>query len=405
MNADAWRVTLVAALLMAIASGLRSAQGLFVSVLNGSTGLGLASLSLVFAVGQLTQGFSQPALGALADRVGAARVIVVSALAFALATAVIALESAPIAVALALIAASVAAGTLGASPLLLGEVNRRVDAARAGFAAGLVSAGVPLGQLVLGPGTQQVIERCGWRGALLATAVVGLCALPLARMLRRPGAQTAAPTERPPSQPIADVLRDRRFWLVAGSFCACGFHVAFLAVHMPGVIERCGLSASVAGIWIAVAAAANIAGSLAIGHALRSHDGARLLVAIYLLRALGIVGLLLLTPSVEVMLGFALVMGASHMATLPPTAQLVARQHGVQRLASLLGIVMLVHQLGSFAGIWFGGWAAQATGNDRLLWLVDIGLALGAATLVWPLRARRDRHTATRIGAAVQPQG
>ena len=118
-----------------------------------------------------------------------------------------------------------------------------------------------------------------------------------------------------------------------------------------------------------------------------------------------IVALLLLPPPVEVMLGFACVMGASFMATLPPTAQLVARQHGVQRLGTLLGIVMLVHQLGSFVGIWFGGWAAQATGSDRLLWLVDIGLALGAATLVWPLRARRDRRTVARIGAAVQPQG
>jgi len=110
-----------------------------------------------------------------------------------------------------------------------------------------------------------------------------------------------------------------------------------------------------------------------------------------------------MTPPTEaVLLIFALVMGASHMATLPPTAQLVARHHGVQRLASLLGVVMLVHQVGGFAGIWLGGWAAEVTGNDRLLWLIDIGLALGAVALVWPLRDRISRRVAGSISVAVQ---
>jgi hypothetical protein len=72
------------------------------------------------------------------------------------------------------------------------------------------------------------------------------------------------------------------------------------------------------------------------------------------------------------------------MATLPPTSALVARQHGTQRLGALFGIVMLVHQVGSFGGIWFGGWAALATGSDQLLWGVDIALALSAMALVWP---------------------
>jgi predicted MFS family arabinose efflux permease len=192
---------------------------------------------------------------------------------------------------------------------------------------------------------------------------------------------------------VADVLRDGRFWRVAGSFGVCGFHVAFLAVHMPGVIERCGLPASLAGSWIAVAVAANIAGSLAVGAPLRRHDAGRLLVALYGGRALGIAMLLVLPVSTALMLAYAVVMGASHLATLPPTSQLVARHHGVERLGTLFGVVMLVHQLGSFAGIWLGGWLAHRSGDDRTLWLVDIALALGAAALVWPRRA------------APQPQG
>jgi len=178
------------------------------------------------------------------------------------------------------------------------------------------------------------------------------------------------------------------FWRVALSFGVCGFHVAFLGVHMPGVIERCGLPASLAGTWIAVAGAANIAGSVAMGFALKRGDAAVLLAATYLVRAAGVAAVVLLPATPAVMIGFAIVMGASHMATLPPTSQLVSRQHGVQRMGTLFGVVMLVHQVGSFAGIWLGGWAAEATGSDRLLWSVDIALAIAAALLVWP-RAQR----------------
>ena len=88
------------------------------------------------------------------------------------------------------------------------------------------------------------------------------------------------------------------------------------------------------------------------------------------------------------MLGFAAVMGASYMATLPPTAQLVSQRYGTAQLGMLFGVIMLVHQVGSFMGIWLGGWAVEATGSDQLLWLIDMGLALAAAAMVWPARAR-----------------
>jgi predicted MFS family arabinose efflux permease len=281
---------------------------------------------------------------------------------------------------LSLVASAVAGSAVGSNGLLIGEVNRGVPAARAGLAVGLVGAGASLGQLLLGPATQLAIDHRGWPWALAATGVAALLAMPLALPLRRRPLRSAMR----PVQPVADVLRDLRFWRVALSFGVCGFHVGFLGVHIPGVIERCGLPATLAGGWIAVSGAANIAGSLGIGLALKRHDPARLLAAIYAVRALGIVALLASPATPAVLIGFAVVMGASFMATLPPTSQLVARQHGIQRLGALFGIVMLVHQVGSFGGIWFGGWAALATGSDRLLWCVDIALALAAMAMVWP---------------------
>ncbi len=387
MNAAAWRATLAAATLMALVAGGRSVSGLFVSPLNSASGLGLANLSLALALGQLALGFAQPAVGALADRFGAARVIAGGAWLLAFTTALPVASPVPAMVALALVGSAVAGSAVGSNGLLVGELGRAVPAARAGFAVGLVGAGASVGQLLLGPVTQWSIDAHGWAVALAATAALSLVALPLAAPFRRP--IDAAPLR--PAQPVAEVLREWRFWRVAGSFGVCGFHVAFLAVHMPGVIERCGLPASLAGTWIAVAGAANVAGSVAMGWALKRLDPAPLLTGTYVARAAGIAALLVLPPTPATLLAFAAVMGASHMATLPPTSQLVAQQYGVARLGTLFGVVMLVHQVGSFAGIWLGGWAAEATGSDRLLWTIDIALALVAAVLVWP-RAAREAH-------------
>jgi predicted MFS family arabinose efflux permease len=380
MNAAAWRLTLAAAALMALVAGSRSAFGLFLSPLNTVSGIGLAHLSFALALGQLAIGFAQPLLGVLSDRCGAARIIVVGALLLALSTALPAAWPLAAVVLPALVASNAAGSAVASNGLLLGSLHRSVPAAHAGMAVALVGAGASAGQLLLGPATQWAISQRGWAWALVATAALSLLALPLARPFRRAPGHT--PEQR--SQPVADVLRDGRFWRVAASFGVCGFHVGFLSVHMPGVIERCGLPATLAGAWIAVAGGANIAGSLAIGMALQRHDAARLLAGLHLLRAAGVAALLLLPRTPAVILGFAVWMGASFIATLPPTSQLIARQHGVQRLGTLMGVVMLVHQLGSFVGIGFGGWAAQVTGGDNWSWRLDLGLALAAAALIWP---------------------
>lgn len=393
----ALRRTLAAATLLALVAGTRTAFGLFVGPLNTASGIGLAELSLALALGQLGIGIAQPLLGAGVDRFGAARVIVVGAVLLAATTAMPVAWPLPMVVAVSVVTSAVAGSAVGSNALLMGEVSRGRSAARAGVAVGVVGAGASVGQLVLGPATQWAIDTRGWDWALAGTAVAALLSLPLALAFRRRSAADDAPAAAA-AQPVVDVMRDLRFWRVAASFAACGFHVGFLGVHTPGVIERCGLPPSLAGNWIAVAGAANIAGSVGMGLALRRHDPARLLVLTYALRALGVATQLALPATPAVMTGFAVLMGATFMATLPPTTQLVARQHGAERLGTLIGVVMLVHQVGSFAGIWAGGWAAAATGSDGPLWLADITMALAAMALLWPHRARAA--TAWRSTAA-----
>jgi predicted MFS family arabinose efflux permease len=203
----------------------------------------------------------------------------------------------------------------------------------------------------------------------------------------------AAAAAAPGAAGLAAVLRQAAFWRIALAFGVCGFHVGFLGMHMPGVIERCGLPASLAGVWLAVLGAANIAGSLGIGWALRRHDAGLLLTALFLVRAACVSALLVLPPTAGVMLGFAVVMGLSWMAVLPPISQLLSQHFGTQRLGTLLGLVMLLHQAGSFAGIGLGGWIVARNGSDLWTWRIDIALALLAVVLVLPLaRNGRQRH-------------
>jgi len=384
MNPVALRCLLAATALMALVMGTRTAVGLFVSPLNTSTGIGLAGLGFALAVGQLAQGLAQPPLGWLADRYGTRRLMVVGAWLLCAATLTLALADSIAAFALAFVVVAVAGSAVGSNSLLFAEVGRRVPVEHRAMAFAIVSAGGSAGQLLISPGTQAVIETWGVVVALGATAALSLLALPLSRAFGQRSDQAA---ERPPSVAgrLHDVLRDSNFWLSAGSFGICGFHVGYLTIHMPGAIERCGLSPSLAGVWLAVLGAANIVGSLLAGVCLRHVSTQRFLMIVFAVRATSIASLLVLPVNPVTMLAFAVLMGLSYMALLPAISQQLAECFGLERLATVFGIVAVVHQAGSFAGAWLGGVVAERTGGDSLLWAIDIGLALTAIALQWLL--------------------
>jgi predicted MFS family arabinose efflux permease len=402
MSAPAWRCVLAATALMALVMGTRSAFGLFISPMNSATGIGLAGLGFAIAVGQLAQGVAQPPLGWLADRYGTARVMIIGGWGLAIATLALTVVDSVASMTLVAIAVAVAGSAVGSNSLLLAEVGRRVSIEQRAMAFAVVSAGGSAGQMLIAPATQAAIDGVGWILAIALTAGVGLLALPLARAF----AQRNAPAMRrePASAPAAvqDVLREPTFWFIALSFGVCGFHVAFLTTHMPGVIERCGLSPSLAGVWLAVLGVANIAGSLAAGVLLRRISTQAFLIGVFTLRAASIVLLLALPVSPLVMLGFAIMMGLSYMALLPAISQQVAERYGTGRLATIFGVVALVHQIGSFAGAWLGGVVAEATGRDTLTWSIDIGLALLAIAFQVRLGAARVKRAVTvaRLQAA-----
>ena len=191
---------------------------------------------------------------------------------------------------------------------------------------------------------------------------------------------------------VRRALADPSYRLLAAGFFVCGFHVTFLATHLPGVVASCGLSPEVGAWSLAVLGLFNIAGSLSIGW-LMSRGRWRLksmLSAIYAIRGVTVLLFVLAPKTTLVMLLFAAVMGLTFLSTVPPTAGLVARFFGTGNMATLFGLVMVTHQVGGFFGAWLGGKVYEANGSFDWIWYVDILLAVAAALLHMPIKELRQ---------------
>ncbi len=382
-SGGALAVTVAAVALLAVTMGTRSVFGLFLSPLNSASGLGVATISFAIAVSQLTWGVAQPFAGILAERIGAARVILGGTL-LAAAVGVIFpfAHGAPMLV--AVFALGGVAATVGSPSLLIGIVSQRVPAQQRGMVAGLIGSGGPLGQLVIAPATQVMISLGGWVSAALALAALALASLPLALAFRTPAAPARTAAAAPDS--LRKALNSPHYWIINATFFVCGLHVFFLMTHLPGVIELCGLPSSVSGMSLAALGLFSIAGSIAAGFVIQRCSMKRTLASLYAARGIGI-ALFMAAPKNELtVLAFSAWMGLTYMAVLPPTAGLIGRLYGAQRLATLLGITFLVHQAGAFLGAWLGGVVLERTGSYDLMWRLDLGLAALAAAVSLAVR-------------------
>jgi MFS family permease len=391
-------VLLAAAGTFALTMGARQSMGLFVNTLNTHTGVGLAAVSLAFAFGQLWWGLTQPVAGLIADRVGAGRVLIVGLLLVALGTALTPFmtSTAGLIFAIGVLAAG-GAGMAGPA-VLMAATTRLVPPERRGLASGIVNAGGSFGQFIFAPVAQGITAAAGWVSALYSLAAFTLLALPAAWVLRTrapEGAAAAASSSAPaaPREGVRAVLARALAlpsyrWLCAGFF-VCGFHVAFIATHLPGVVASCQLPPEVGAWSLAVIGLFNILGSLTIGWAI-GYQGGRwrmksLLSLIYAARALAVLVFVFAPKTSTTMLIFAAVIGFTYLSTVPPTAGLVARFFGPAHMAMLFGVVMLSHQVGGFLGAYLGGKSFEWTGGYDWMWWADIVLAVGAALAHLPI--------------------
>jgi MFS family permease len=398
-----WRtsgwILLGSALILALSLGVRHGFGLFLAPMSGDFGWGREVFAFAIALQNLMWGLAQPFAGALADRFGAAKVVFIGGVLYAVGLALMSLADSPLSLSLSA-GLLIGIGLSGTSfSVILGVVGRALPAEKRSMGMGIASAAGSFGQFAMLPGTLGLISWLGWSGALLVLAVLVAMILPLVGMLKDKPVVASGD-----DQTLVEALREAcshsGFWLLALGFFVCGFQVVFIGVHLPAYLVDQHLPATVGTTVLALIGLFNIFGTYTAGWLGGRMSKPRLLSALYLLRAVAIVLFLWAPLSQTTAYLFGITMGLLWLSTVPLTNGTVATLFGVRNLSMLGGIVFLLHQLGAFLGGWLGGLVYDHTGSYDLIWQVSILLSLMAAALNWPVRERPVPRLQPQAGIA-----
>lgn len=381
-------VLICGAIILSVSLGVRHTFGLFLQPIIMEHGWGREVFAFAIAVQNLVWGIAQPFAGMAADRRGAGPVILVGAVLFAAGVGLMAVAgSAPIFV----IAAGVLVG-LGLSgttmPVVFGAISRAMPPEKRSMAFGIAMSVGSLGQFLLLPGALVLIDRVGWAYSLVLLSVLSVAMLPLSFVLRENRKAQSGIAALGARDAAMLALGDRGFRLLSFGFFVCGFHVVFIATHIPAYLLDAGLSPATGSTVLALIGLFNIFGSLAAGWLGGKFRKPRVLALLYLARGVVIAGFVLLPTTATSAYVFAMLMGLLWLSTVPLTNGVVASMFGVANMSLLGGIVFLAHQIGSFLGGWLGGAAYDRLGNYDLIWSIAIGLSLLAALVNWPIRER-----------------
>ena len=383
---------LCAGCLIAILSfGPRSTMGFFLTPMTTTYGWSRETFALAIAVQNLVWGIGQPFAGILADKYGSARVIAGGGIIYAI--GLVGMGYTTDAVALQLTAGVlVGLGIAGAAYLLVTSAFARLlppEMRTIGFGVGTAAGSV--GQFLFAPLGQGFIAAFGWQTALLLMATFMLAIPVLAYALRgKPAATPARHGARDQSviEALSEAFGHGSYRLLVAGFFVCGFQIAFITVHLPPYLSDVGIPAVYGGYAIALIGFFNIFGAFASGYLAGRWPRRIMLVWLYLARGAVIALFVLLPPSIPSVLFFSAAMGLMWLSTVPPTQQLVVVMFGTRYLATLFGFVFLSHQVGSFFGVWLGGFLYDRTGSYEAVWWLSVALSLFAALVHLPIRER-----------------
>lgn len=396
----AWLLVFFASTILLITSGIRLSLGLFVEPISSNSSVTIAELSFALAITQLMWGVSQPITGALADRFGAWWVLLGGTLLLAVGCALVPFFVSQWGLVFTL-GILVAFGTgAGSFSVLMGQVANSTSAEHRGTASGIINAGSSFGQFLFAPLLQTLIflPYIGWQGAMYCLAVIVLLCLPLGYWLTHQQTaihtqqtlSTSSPaTESSLKHTIKRAFYNRSYILVHIGFFTCGFHIAFLVTHLPIEITLAGLKSNVASWSLALIGLANVVGSLFVGWCVGHYRSKYILFWMYLSRTV-LIGIYLMMPKTSTTFFiFAIALGLTWLATVPPTAATIGKLFGVRYLATLFGFTLLSHQIGAFFGAYLGGLAIERFGHYQWMWYADMILAFLAAVLNLPIQEEK----------------
>lgn len=386
-----WLIIAAGSIVAMFTFGPRSAMGFFQLPMLAETGWDRTTFGLAMAVQNLCWGLGQPFFGAIADRFGTWRVLAMSGLLYAAGLLIMAHASAPIWLHIGggvLVGLGIASGSFG---IVLSAFARNVSPEQRSLAFGIGTAAGSAGMFLFAPLSQGLISAYGWSDSLVYLGILMLL-VPFFAIPLRGNASTGRQAEAHYKQTIGEALKEalghKSYLLLVSGFFVCGYQVAFITAHFPAYIGDIGIDARYAVIALALIGFFNIIGSLSAGFIGQRYSKPYFLALIYLARSVAVSAFLLLPQSPTSVIVFAIVMGLLWLSTVPPTNALVAIMFGTRHLGLLGGIVFLSHQIGSFLGVWMGGYLYDRFGSYDPVWWLGVALGVFAAVVHWPIEEK-----------------
>jgi MFS family permease len=383
-----WLIIIAGCLIALLTFGPRSAMGFFQLPMLAEKGWDRSTFGMAMALQNLFWGAGQPFFGAIADKYGTWRVLLLSALFYSSGLAMMAWATSPGILYVGggvLVGLGIAAGSFG---VILSAFARNVSAASRTFVFGIGTAAGSAGMFVFAPISQGLIDRFGWSDALvylgLAMLIVPVLAIPL-RGNSSSGRTKEAQYKQSIGQALKEAFAHKSYLLLTTGFFVCGFQVAFITAHFPAYLGDIGIDATYAVLALALIGFFNIIGSLASGMISQRYSKPKFLAFLYLGRSILVTAFLLLPQTGTSVIVFAILMGLMWLSTVPPTNSLVAIMFGTRYLGMLGGIVFFSHQIGSFLGVWLGGYLYDHFGSYDPVWWLGVVLGIFAAIVHWPI--------------------
>jgi len=379
------QVLIFGSLMVTLSMGIRHGFGLFNLPITSANGWGRETYALVW-------GFAQPVAGALADRYGPFKIMVIGGFLYGLGLIGMALTSDPFLFNLAgglAIGIGLAATTYS---VVYGILGRNVSPEKRVWAMGITAAAGSFGQFLMMPLEQGLISNFGANEALIYLGLLASLMIPLAFCLRETGFTANQAGDQTIRQALSEAMGNRNFRFLMMGYFVCGFQVVFITLHLAPYLKDMSLKypeingATVATTALALIGLFNVIGTYYAGVLGQRFPKRFLLSGIYITRSVAITLFLLFPLSATTTYVFAAVMGVLWLSTIPLTNAIVAQIFGVKYLTMLSGVVFFSHQLGSFCGAYFGGYLYDLTGSYQIVWGIAIALGVFACLINLPIR-------------------
>ena len=383
-----WFMLLCGGMVLTLAIGIRQSFGLFLSPMTTDMGWGRETFALMIAIQNLVWGITQPIAGGIADRFGAAKTVAGSAILYAGGIYLMGQSADPVTFHITgglLIGMGLSGTSFG---VVLSAVSRAVPEHQRSMALGLAGAAGSLGQFCMVPLGQSFISAYGWPVALTLLASISLLMVLLAAGVSGRAGVQETDTRQTIREGLNEAFGHRSYWLLIAGFFVCGFHVTFIGTHLPAFLTDQKIDPSIAAFALSLIGLFNIIGSLGCGWLGGRFPKKNVLAALYFLRAAVIMIFILFPVTPFTALLFASCIGLLWLATVPLTTGVVGTIFGGQHLGMLFGIVFFSHQVGSFLGVWMGGYLYDTTGSYDTVWWAAVALGVIAALLHWPIEEK-----------------